>query len=70
LVLFFRKEQDSSFSEEKEAKRLLFVEHGVPKSGTWPENGLLINSLAQAGWGEQLPLAFSALQRRKKVLIF
>jgi hypothetical protein len=23
LVLFFRKEQDSSFSEEKEAKRLL-----------------------------------------------
>jgi hypothetical protein len=24
LVLFFRKEQDSSFSEEKEAKRLLF----------------------------------------------
>jgi hypothetical protein len=30
--------QDSSFSEEKEAKRLLFFEHGVPKSGTWPEN--------------------------------
>jgi hypothetical protein len=26
LVLFFRKEQDSSFSEEKEAKRLLL--HG------------------------------------------
>jgi hypothetical protein len=25
LVLFFRKEQDSSFSEEKEAKRLLFL---------------------------------------------
>jgi hypothetical protein len=38
LVLFFRKEQVSSFSEEKEAKRLLFVEHGVPKSGTWPES--------------------------------
>jgi hypothetical protein len=25
LVLFFRKEQDSSFSEEKEAKRLYFL---------------------------------------------
>jgi hypothetical protein len=25
LVLFFRKEQESSFSEEKEAKRLLFL---------------------------------------------
>jgi hypothetical protein len=25
LVLFFRKEQDSSFSEEKEAKRLLLL---------------------------------------------
>jgi hypothetical protein len=25
LVLFFRKEQDSSFSEEKEAKRLLYL---------------------------------------------
>jgi hypothetical protein len=25
LVLFFRKEQGSSFSEEKEAKRLLFL---------------------------------------------
>jgi hypothetical protein len=51
--LFFRKEQDSSFSEEKEAKRLLSVGHGVPRSGTWPENGLLINSLAEAGWGER-----------------
>jgi hypothetical protein len=51
LVLFFRKEQESSFSEEKEAKRLLFLELGVPRSGTWPENGLVINSLAEAGWG-------------------
>jgi hypothetical protein len=41
-------------SSEKEAKRLLFVELGVPRSGTWPENELLINSLAEAGWGEQL----------------
>jgi hypothetical protein len=28
LVLFFRKEQESSFSEEKEAKRLLFLVMG------------------------------------------
>jgi hypothetical protein len=40
LVLFFRKEHGSSFSEEKEAKRLLLVEHGVPKSGTWPESAV------------------------------
>jgi hypothetical protein len=40
LVLFFRKEQDSSFSEEKEAKRLLFSgamsggrERGTPPAG-------------------------------------
>jgi hypothetical protein len=33
LVLFFRKEQESSFSEEKEAKRLLFVELGYRDPG-------------------------------------
>jgi hypothetical protein len=37
-LFFFRKEHDSSFSEEKEAKRLLFYQHGVRKSGTWPES--------------------------------
>jgi hypothetical protein len=62
LVLFFRKEQESSFSEEKEATRLLFVELGVPRSGTWPENGLLINSLAEAG----LVLFFRKVQHRPR----
>jgi hypothetical protein len=33
LVLFFRKEQDSSFSEEKEAKRLLFLIIGLKNPG-------------------------------------
>jgi hypothetical protein len=37
LVLFFRKEQDSSFSEEKEAKRLLrlhlFKHTGLGRGG-------------------------------------
>jgi hypothetical protein len=29
LVLFFRKEQEPSFSEEKEAKRLLFLGRSI-----------------------------------------
>jgi len=33
LVLFFRKEQDSSFSEEKEAKRLLFFSVAFEDTG-------------------------------------
>jgi hypothetical protein len=33
LVLFFRKEQDSSFSEEKEAKRLLSALRGLCQGG-------------------------------------
>jgi hypothetical protein len=38
LVLFFRKEQESSFSEEKEAKRLLFPARRFQRYGTWPES--------------------------------
>jgi hypothetical protein len=38
LVLFFRKEQESSFSEEKEAKRLLFPARCFQRYGTWPES--------------------------------
>jgi hypothetical protein len=33
LILFFRKEQDSSFSEEKEAKRLLFFSVAFEDTG-------------------------------------
>jgi hypothetical protein len=33
LVLFFRKEQDSSFSEEKEAKRLLLSQVALTDPG-------------------------------------
>jgi hypothetical protein len=33
LVLFFRKEQDPSFSEEKEAKRLLRFDAGLEIRG-------------------------------------
>jgi hypothetical protein len=33
LVLLFRKEQDSSFSEEKEAKRLLFFSVAFEDTG-------------------------------------
>jgi hypothetical protein len=54
LVLFFRKEQDSSFSEEKEAKRLWFPGAGS-KIPDLAGKVILCQAVDGQGGGDQLP---------------
>jgi hypothetical protein len=43
------KNKESSFSEEKEAKRLLISVHRVRRSGTWPETDAWAGVMASFG---------------------